>query len=118
MLAARQAIDQHCFDKALQMSSDWLVAAEIALVYLFYRNPGRALLRAKAACETAPDQAFAWLLQARCQHALGQDQQANRSLQTCLQLHPGHEEAKELLLTVERSRLSSAVRWLRGLFRA
>jgi hypothetical protein len=49
---------------------------------------------------------------------LGQDQQANRSLQTCLQLHPGHEEAKGLLLTIERSRLSSAVRWLRGRFRS
>ena len=116
MLAAKQPVDQHCFDKALQIDANWLVAAEIALIYLFYRNASRALLRARNACETAPDQPLAWLLQARCQHAVGLDNQARRNLQTCLELHPGHEEARELLARIDTSRFSSVGRWFRSFF--
>jgi len=117
MLAGKQATDQFCFDKAQQLDADWLVAAEIALTYLFYRNPSRGLLRARRACETAPDQYYAWLLQARCQRALGLDSQARRSLQTCLELCPGHEEARQMLAEVETTTVPSVGRWLRGLFR-
>lgn len=116
LLAARQTTDQHCFDKAQQLDADWLVAAEIALIYLFYRNPSRAQLRARRACETAPEQYYAWLIQARCQRALGLDSQARRSLQTCLELCPGHEEARQLLAALESASVSSVGRWLRGLF--
>ena len=117
MLAGKQATDQYCFDKAQQLDADWLVAAEIALTYLFYRNPSRGLLRARRACETSPDQYYAWLLQARCQRALGLDSQARRSLQTCLELCPGHEEARQMLAEVETASVPSVGRWLRGLFR-
>jgi len=115
LLAAKQATDQHCFDKAQQLDADWLVSAEIALVYLFYRNPSRAQLRARRACETAPDQYYAWLVQARCQRALGLDSQARRSLQTCLELCPGHEDARQMLAELETGSVSSLGRWLRGL---
>ena len=71
MLAARQTTDQHCFDKAQQLETDWLVPIEIAMIYLFYRQPGRAQMRARRACEMAPEQWYPWLVQARCQRALG-----------------------------------------------
>jgi tetratricopeptide (TPR) repeat protein len=116
LLAARQATDQHCFDKAQQLDADWLISAEIALIYLFYRNPSRAQLRARRACETAPEQYYAWLIQARCQRALGLDSQARRSLQTCLELCPGHAEARHLLAQLESTSVSSVGRWLRSLF--
>ena len=116
LLAAREATDQHCFDKAQQLDADWLVAAEIALIYLFYRTPSRAQLRARRACEAAPEQYYAWLILARCQRTLGLDSQARRSLQTCLELCPGHVEAKQLLVQLESASVSSVGRWLRGLF--
>ncbi len=116
LLAARQATEQHCFDKAQQMDADWLVSAESALIYLFYRNPSRALPRARRACETAPDQYYVWLLQARCQQALGLNSQACRSLQTCLELCPGHVEGRQMLAELEQASVSSVGRWLRGLF--
>ena len=75
------------------------MAAETALIYLFYRNPSRALPRARRAL-TGPDQYYPWLLLARCQQALGLDTQARRSLQTCLELCPGHEEGRQLLAEV------------------
>ena len=120
LLSARQATDQHCFDKAQQLDADWLVSAEIALIYLFYRNPSRAHLQARRACETAPEQYYAWWIQARCQRALGLDSQARRSLQTCLELCPGHVESRQLLAQLDSASVSSVGcsvgRWLRSLF--
>jgi tetratricopeptide (TPR) repeat protein len=115
MVARRQATDQHCFDKAQQLDADWLVPAETALVYAYYRNPSRALMRARRACEIAPDQYYAWLLQARCQRDLGLNSQAQQSLRHCLDLCPGHGEAQRLLTEVQGS-VSSLGRWLRSLF--
>ena len=66
-------MDQYCFDKARQLDADWLVPVEIAAIYLHYRNFSRALLRVRRACAAAPEQSFAWLMQARCQQALGLD---------------------------------------------
>jgi tetratricopeptide (TPR) repeat protein len=117
MLAARQNTDQHCFDKAQQLDSDWLIAAEIALVYLAYGHPSRALGRARRACEKAPDRYYAWLLQARCQQALGFNAQAGQSLQHCLDLCPGQVEARQRLIDIETGAVSSWGRWLRGLLR-
>ena len=119
MVAAKQPTDQYCFDKAQQIDADWLVAAEIALVYLYYRNPSRALPRARRACETAPDQYYAWLVQARCQRDLGFAASARQSLQHCLDLCPGYVEAVQLLHTLNEAggSVSSLGRWLRGLFR-
>jgi tetratricopeptide (TPR) repeat protein len=116
MLAGKQPTDQYCFDKAQQLEGDWLVAAEIALIYLHYRNPSRALPRARRACETAPDQYYPWLVQARCQRELGFSVPARESLQHCLSLCPGHVEALEML-DATRGSISSLGRWLRGLWR-
>ncbi len=117
MIAARQSTDQACFDKAQQLDGDWLVSAEIALVYLYYRNPSRALPRARRAVETASDQYYAWLIQARCQLELGFDAAARESLGHCLDLCPGHADARQMLAALEQSSVNSLGRWLRGLFR-
>ena len=117
MLAGKQTTDQHCFDKAQQLDADWLVSAEIALIYLFYRNPSRAQLRARRACETAPGQYYAWLVLARCQRALGLDGQSRHSLRTCLELCPDHADARQMLAEFESGSLTSLGRWLVGLLR-
>ncbi len=116
MVAARQPTDQYCFDKAQQIDADWLVPAEIALVYLHYRNPSRALPRARRACETAPDQYYPWLIQARCQRDLGFIAPARQSLRHCLDLCSGHVEALQMQAELQDS-VSSLGRWFRGLFR-
>ncbi|MBM4091409.1 MAG: hypothetical protein FJ276_18590 [Planctomycetes bacterium] len=116
MVAGRQATDGYCFDKALQLDADWLVSAEIALVYLFYRKPSRALTRARYACETAPEQCYPWLIQACCQRDLGLNNQARRSLQTCLELDPRYEAANQMLAELAAKSFPSLGRWLRGLF--
>jgi len=116
LVVGRQAADQHCFDKAQEVDSDWLVPLEIALVYLFYGNPSRAHLRARRAIELGPDQYYAWFVQGRCQQELGLKEQAKQSFRHCLELCAGHTEAKRRLWELERS-WSSPGRWLRNLFR-
>ena len=56
MVAGRDEIDRHCFDKAVQADPDWLVPLEIALIYLEHDLPSKALLRARQAVEKAPQQ--------------------------------------------------------------
>ena len=43
MLASRQQLDRHCFDKAQQVDADWLVPLETALIYRYYRFPSQGL---------------------------------------------------------------------------
>lgn len=116
LLAGRQTTEQYCFDKALQIDSDWLVPLEIALVYLHYGNPNKALVRARRAVELGSDQYYTWLIQGRCQEELGFGDQARRSFQSCLDLCPGHLEARRRLEEVQSSWFSPG-RWLRGLLR-
>ena len=46
LITGKDDIDRHCFDKAVQADRDWLVPLEIALIYLHYDQPSKALLRA------------------------------------------------------------------------
>lgn len=116
LLAGRQATEQHCFDKAQQIDSDWLVPLEIALVYRFYRNPNKALVRARRAVELGPDCYYPWFVQGCCQEELGFNDQTKRSFQSCLDLCPGHLEARRRLEDLQGSWFSPG-RWLKGLFR-
>ena len=118
MLATKQPMDQYCFDKATQLDTDWLTALEIATVYLFYRNYSRALVRVREVCAAAPDRHHAWFVQARCQAALGLNDQARRSLETCLELCPRHEDGGLLLAQLASPSWSSVVRRIRGWFRS
>ncbi len=71
MLAGRQDMDRHCFDRAQLVSRDWLVPLEIALIYLHYAAPSKALQRAQAAAQAAANAYFAWYVLGRCQEELG-----------------------------------------------
>ena len=101
MVAGRQDIDRHCFDKALQLDGDWLVPLEIALIYLHHGLPSKGLTRAHQAVERAPDSHYPWNIQGVCQTELGLPQQAQRSLQRCLEICPRHRDAESRLLQLE-----------------
>lgn len=115
MVAGKQDTDRHCFDKAQQLESDWLVPLEAALIYLHYRQPSKALTRAQRAVEKAPDQYYAWYAQAVCQTRLEHTQPALQSVERCLELCPRHVEAQMLQVTL-RGRGWSPFAWARRLF--
>jgi tetratricopeptide (TPR) repeat protein len=100
LVATRDDIDRHCFDKAVQADGDWLVPLEIALIYLFHEQPSKALLRAREAVEKASDRFYAWLIQGQCEQTLGFDRQAKSSYERCLELSPRHVEANHKLAEV------------------
>jgi tetratricopeptide (TPR) repeat protein len=115
-LAARNNKDDYCFDKARETEKDWLIDLEIALIYLFYRKPGKGLPWSRRAVEAALDQPYAWYVQGCCQFQLGFDGQARQSFRRCLDIEPRHLQAGMKL--VELDRLAwSPFRFLRRIFR-
>jgi tetratricopeptide (TPR) repeat protein len=116
MIAGRDDIDRHCFDKAVQVDPDWLIPLEIALVYLAHDVASKALLRARQAVEKAPESFYCWYVQGRCEQRLGLDRPAGQSLMRCLELCPKHAEASRLLaeLSAQRWSLGKRLRRLLG----
>jgi tetratricopeptide (TPR) repeat protein len=108
MLASRQQLDRHCFDKAQQIDADWLVPLETAHIYRFYRFPSKALARARLATEMAPDQAHPWYVRGGLEASLGMSRPAATSFAHCLQLCPGHAEAEKGLAQTRRGGWSIA----------
>jgi tetratricopeptide (TPR) repeat protein len=100
MLATKQDIDVHCFDKAQQLDRDWLVPLESALIYAHYEVASKAQARARVAIEAAPDQFYCWYVYGGAQHALGLRRQAKESFEQCLKLSPRHVEATHRLETL------------------
>jgi tetratricopeptide (TPR) repeat protein len=100
LVATRDDVDRHCFDKAIQEDGDWLVPLEIALIYLYHEQPSKAHLRARQAVEKAPDRFYTWFIQGQCEQALGFDRQARQSYERCLELSPRHVEANHKLAEV------------------
>jgi tetratricopeptide (TPR) repeat protein len=113
MLAGRQQVEQHCFDKAQQLSRDWLVPLEIAVVCLYYKNPSKAINRVRRAVEIAPDAYYAWYVQGLCQTRLGFDRQARQSFEQCLNLCPRHADSLSRLAEIESQTWSPARLWRR-----
>ena len=113
MASTKQDTDRHCFDKAVQADPDWLVPLEIACLYLNLDLPGRAMDRARRAVELAPDRYFAWFVQARIQRELGLGSAA-RSFQRCLDLCPGHGDAKRGLVELDQGGWSLTRLWRRA----
>lgn len=103
LLASRQSMERSCFDKAVQLDSDWLVPVEIALAYRWHGQPGNAAQRARLGAERAPGEAYPWYVLAGCQLELGLLSQSRRSLQTCLELRPDYRDAELLLQQASRS---------------
>ncbi len=97
MVASKEGIDRHCFDKAVQLDRDWLVLLEIAQVYLHYRTPSKALTRIRQAVEKVPDNAHCWFIQSQCEEELDLTERARASLKRCLELVPGHAAAQRRL---------------------
>jgi tetratricopeptide (TPR) repeat protein len=109
-------VDRYCFDKAIQLDSDWLVPLEIGQVYLYHRRPTKALARVRQAVEKAPDQPFAWYLQGVCQRELNMVDPAKRSFRRCLEIVPNHTDADRALHELNEQGWSP-LRALKGLFR-
>ncbi len=103
LVASRQDVDRHCFDKAQQLNPDWLISLEIGLIYLHYRQPSKALERLRRVIELTQDQYYPWYLQGICQAQLGIAQAAKKSFQRCLELSPHHADAQRHLLELDRS---------------
>ncbi len=101
MLATKQSVDAHCFDKAQQLDADWLVPLESALIYLDYDMASRAQARARAAVEKAPDQYYCWYVSGCAQSTLGLRRQAKESFEQCLKLSPRHVEAAARLAALD-----------------
>jgi hypothetical protein len=97
MVARKEQTDVACFDKAQLLDTDWLLPLEIALVYLRYHLPAKALPRARRALEAATDHTYPWYVQGLCQAELGLNSAACESLRHCLQLSPKHVLANEKL---------------------
>ena len=116
MLAGGQDVDQHCFTKAVQLSGDWLTALEIGQIYMYYRKPARAILHFRSATERVPGEAYCWFAQGCCELELDFLAPAKKSFQKCLEVKPGHSEARQHLMGMEAQRWSIG-RQLRRIFR-
>jgi hypothetical protein len=111
MLACRQNLEDHCFDKARQLDRDWIVPLESALIYVYYKFHSRAVIRARQATQSAPGEYYAWYVQGLAEAGAGMEQPATASFQHCLQLCPGHVDAQTQLQAAQ-SAASSPLRWL------
>jgi len=113
MAATRQDMDRYCFDKAVQVDSDWLVPLEAGAIFRYYRQPSKALVYTRKAIAQQPENAHLWFQQARCETELNLYDSACRSLRRCLELEPHHTEAATMLanLDVKGGRLARIFRW-------
>ncbi len=116
MVLARSDVDRYCFDKAVQLDSDWLVPLEIAQVYLHHGYPSKALTRARQAVEKGPDQPYPWYFQGLCERELDLKDAAQRSFLRCREIVPNHADAERNLLEMDQQGWSLG-RTLRRLFR-
>jgi tetratricopeptide (TPR) repeat protein len=107
MLALADSVEEHCFDKAVQLSGDWLTLIEIAEIYLYYHRPAKAQTRCQQALAKASDQPYCWYLQGMSQSASGFHDAARLSFKHCLDLDPQHAGA--------RAAMESGGGWLRRL---
>ena len=89
LVAGRDEVDRHCFDKAVQADRDWLVPLEIALIYLHHQQPSKALLRARQAVEKAPESFYRLAAsRASASRRSASTARPGRSYERCLELSP------------------------------
>jgi tetratricopeptide (TPR) repeat protein len=101
LVAGRQDLDRHCFDKAMMIDKDWLVPLEIAGIYTFYKLPSKAVARLRQAAELAPEQPYVWYCKGRCELELGLEASARKSFGRCLELVPNHADASRILAELD-----------------
>jgi tetratricopeptide (TPR) repeat protein len=110
MLARREALDDYCFDKAMQIDTDWLIPLEIGAIYLHFDRATKALQRTRIALEKAPGHAYCWYCQGVCEQELGLTSASGKSFRRCLELAPKYEPARQRIREQDR-------RGVRGFFR-
>jgi tetratricopeptide (TPR) repeat protein len=101
LVAGRESLDRHCFDKAALIDPDWLVPVEIAAVYTYYHAPAKALARLRQAAALAPDSAYVWYRKGCCELELDLDDSARKSLGRCLEIVPNHADAAKALVKLD-----------------
>jgi tetratricopeptide (TPR) repeat protein len=116
MIVTRSPVDRYCFEKAMQLDSDWLVPLEIGQAYLYHGYPSKALGYARQAVTKAADQAFPWYFQGVCERELGVCDAAVRSFRRVLEIVPNHADAQRQLTELTYQGWS-LTRTLRRLFR-
>ncbi|MFO0944666.1 MAG: hypothetical protein U1D30_01775 [Planctomycetota bacterium] len=117
MLSAHdQDTANRCFEKAILIGPDWLVALEIGTVLLHYRYPSKAARWFERVTEQASDAEVGWLFLSRAQTAMGMTARAKQSLEHCLRLVPGHAEASRELNELENDASSWTGRLVRRWF--
>jgi tetratricopeptide (TPR) repeat protein len=113
MVAGKQEMDRHCFDRAQLANGDWIVPLESALIYLHYRSPSKALPRAQLAVQAESNAYYAWFILGRCQQDLGFIDSARQSYERCLELCPRHEGAGVRIANLGQGSWTATMRrWL------
>ena len=103
MLARKDPVAEHCFNKAIQLDPDWIVLIEIAAIYMYYRRHAKAMERCRQAVEQSPGEAYAWYQQGRCQMLTGLSKPARLSFKQCLDLEPKHFRAREAMRELSKN---------------
>jgi tetratricopeptide (TPR) repeat protein len=114
MTATKSPTANHCFDSAEQIEADWLIRTEHANILRYYKSPLKAMARAAAAVEKAPDSPFAWMIKGVCEYEAGFRSQAISSLETTLQLDPESKDVQYWIGIVKQD--TGLMRWLRSFF--
>lgn len=114
LLADGEARARDCFDKAMsEPGADWYERIIVARIYLLGRKPAVAFEFAKLGTERAPAEVFAWLVQARCLHELGNDSRAKECCARALELDARCLEARAMREEFSRP-VSGLARRLKG----
>lgn len=118
LLARREGLAEHCFEKALGLAAgDWFIAWLGARIRCFYKQFVAALKLLRQALEWDATQFSLWLELGQCQLALGMAAPAELSFQRALELNPDCSAARLALIRAGEvgpgRRLAG---FLRGLF--
>jgi len=108
-----------CFEKSLaEPDADWFDRVIVARIYLWHACAAAALEFVQLAIGLKPAHAYAWAVLAQCQDALGWLEQAEASLERCLELAPQDREAADALTALRsRTRGQRVIAWLRSRLR-
>lgn len=114
LLARDERRAESCFDRALALAKDWLVAWSIARVCSHYRKFSAALRHARQAVERDATQAVCWVQMGLCQQSLGLLEPARVSFAQAVQLDPECAQAGRSIHAIQSAgwwtRISSRVR--------
>lgn len=96
MLAGAEARARDCFEKSLaEPRADWFDRVVISRIYTFHAKHGAAAEFASLAVALAPAEPYAWLVQSRCCHALGNLVKAREAAARALEIDPRFVAARD-----------------------